>query len=31
MYGDNAGIKGVRISPHTFRHTFSIIYLTMAM
>jgi len=27
MYGDNAGIKGVRISPHTFRHTFAKYYL----
>lgn len=27
IYGDNAGIKGVRVSPHTFRHTFAKYYL----
>ncbi|AMR05743.1 tyrosine-type recombinase/integrase [Bacillus thuringiensis] len=26
-YGNNAGIKGVRVSPHTFRHTFAKYYL----
>lgn len=26
-YGQRAGITGVRVSPHTFRHTFSIRYL----
>lgn len=27
MYGHNAGITGVRVSPHTFRHTFAKYYL----
>ncbi|OAK33676.1 tyrosine-type recombinase/integrase [Bacillus wiedmannii] len=27
MYGRSAGIKGVRVSPHTFRHTFAKYYL----
>ncbi len=27
MYGHNAEIKGVRVSPHTFRHTFAKYYL----
>ncbi|AJH67880.1 MULTISPECIES: tyrosine-type recombinase/integrase [Bacillus cereus group] len=27
MYGNNSGIKGVRVSPHTFRHTFAKYYL----
>lgn len=27
MYGHNAGIKGIRVSPHTFRHTFAKFYL----
>lgn len=26
-YGDKAGIKGVRVSPHTLRHTFAVSYL----
>ncbi|MGX5621291.1 tyrosine-type recombinase/integrase [Bacillus cereus] len=26
-YGNNAGIKGVRVSPYTFRHTFAKYYL----
>lgn len=26
-YGEEAGIKGVRVSPHTFRHTFAKYYL----
>lgn len=27
MYGNNSGIKRVRVSPHTFRHTFAKYYL----
>ncbi|WP_257145359.1 tyrosine-type recombinase/integrase [Bacillus cereus] len=27
MYGHNARIEGVRVSPHTFRHTFAKYYL----
>ncbi len=27
LHGENAGITGVRISPHTFRHTFAKLYL----
>lgn len=27
MYGRQAGIKGVRCSPHTFRHTFAKLYI----
>ncbi|WP_257140727.1 tyrosine-type recombinase/integrase [Bacillus wiedmannii] len=27
MYGDKLKIKGVRVSPHTFRHTFAKYYL----
>lgn len=27
LYGKEAGIKGVRVSPHTFRHTFSKMYI----
>lgn len=27
LYGSEAGIKGVRVSPHTFRHTFSKMYI----
>ncbi|MCL6478780.1 MAG: site-specific integrase [Peptococcaceae bacterium] len=26
-YGQKAEIKGVRVSPHTFRHTFAIMFL----
>lgn len=27
MYGNSSGIKCVRVSPHTFRHTFAKYYL----
>nr|WP_255450004.1 tyrosine-type recombinase/integrase [Bacillus sp. AR2-1] len=27
MYGNNFGIKGVKVSPHTFRHTFARYFL----
>ncbi|CAH1226055.1 Tyrosine recombinase XerC [Paenibacillus plantiphilus] len=27
LHGENAGITGVRVSPHTFRHTFAKLYL----
>lgn len=27
LYGKDAGVKGVRVSPHTFRHTFAKLYV----
>lgn len=27
LYGEKAGITGVRVSPHTFRHTFATLYV----
>jgi integrase/recombinase XerD len=27
LHGDNVGITGVRVSPHTFRHTFAKLYI----